>query len=175
MMRGITDLGTALSAVLPPWMMAALGVVAAVAALPLFVERSRQKQIRGAIRRLVRADPPTRDALLRWVQTLSADRERRLTLVAEEATKREQWDLRQWALEGLERSETGRREAARLRKARTPEPKPFNHPLEAEAMARTLAAAGARVAARDVVRRARRRFPDSPELGLLEAELEEAG
>jgi hypothetical protein len=171
MVRGISDLFVAL-AFLPLPVVVGIGVAGAVVALPMWLESIRAKQIRGMVRRMVRADPPERQRLSAEVFRLAGVRARRLVLLAESAVKYDQRSLREAAVAALEASGGDPRDVQRLREVdRKPEARVVD-PLAAAVRVEQLLDDGLVVAAREHLTAARRAFPADAELRALEERLD---
>lgn len=172
-MAGIGQLLKALAALLPWKVVVALGVAIAIVGAPLWLESIRDRQIRGAVRQMVRAEPEAREELVRRAFALCGERPRRLLALAETAIRYDQRALRDEALAKLEAA-GGKADAARLKKALSPEKQRFRDPLEAAIRVESLLGSGLTVAAADALAAARAQFPEDPELAALDARVSAA-
>jgi hypothetical protein len=167
-MAGLGQLLRSLSEVVPMRTLAIVVLVVAILALPAWLETVRERQLRGAVRRMVRADPDQRAALVDRALTLAALVPRRLTVLAGEAIRYDQRDVRDRALAALEEAGGD----TRALRARIERPKVrFRDPVEAVVRIEGLVAEGLVEAAREQLAEARSTFPDDPELALLETTL----
>lgn len=173
MVRGISDLFVALEQLLPLEWVIGIGVVGAVLALPLWMESIRAKQIRGLVRRMVRADAAERQRLTGEVLRLAGTTPRRLQLVGESAVKYDQRALRERAIALLEQHGGDPRDVQRLREVDRKPPVRVTDPISAAVRVEQLLADGLVVAAREHLEAARRAFPADEELAALEQRLEE--
>ncbi|MCB9682708.1 MAG: hypothetical protein H6733_14680 [Alphaproteobacteria bacterium] len=173
-MRGIGDLIGVLRLMLPPWALGLLAVVVALWLVPRLRYRTRARQIRGAIRRMVRADVPTRAGLFAWTFELAADDVFLLVDVANEARKRGMNDLWDHALARLDDLATGRGEAERLRRSVERVSAEPMHPVEAALRIEALVDTGAYEAARERLGEALARHPSDPGLQALHARIAQA-
>ncbi len=171
MFRIVTDLQGLVFQVVPPWAVPlVIGALVALAA-PFWLENVRQKQIKGAVRRMVRADYEERPALVERALGLAGQRRIRLIALVQEAIRYDQRALRDEALGRLEQVKGGKTDAAELRK-RVEKPRTrYRDPVEAAVRVEGLLDEGLLVAAREQLDEARSAFPDDPELDRLDQRL----
>lgn len=167
MVRGIGDVLQTLGTFLPPWALALIVGGIAIVALPAWVTSIRIKQIRGDVRRLVRADDTGRSPLIERILSRAAHHPFRLEMTVREAIKYAQTDLRDRALQDL--AETGRAPdvVRALREEIRPPPKVDGHPMQAVHAIERLLGEGMDQAARERLDRALARFPGHTELERL--------
>jgi hypothetical protein len=165
---GLVEIVRALGALLPLRILALVCVVVVVLALPAWFENIRERQIRGTVRRMVRADPPIRASLEDRALELAAGRTRRLTVLAGEAIRYDQRSARDRALAALDASGAD----TKALRDRIDRPKVrFRDPVEAAVRIEALIADGLTEAARENLDAARRTFPDDGELAALQDKL----
>lgn len=170
MMRTIPDLLAALGALLPPWVTIPLAVLIAAVALPGWYYWLRTKQIRGALRSLLRAtDEAARRRHRERAFELTGGRPRRVAYLADEAIRLHLKGVWQRALSQLEQSAPA--EARRLRAKVEPPPRRPSHPLEEAVVIERMWEQGLHDAARARLHEVRTRFPDDEELAALEQRL----
>ncbi len=169
MARGFGEMMQALGALLPPEWLAAVAGVLLVVAVPFWLESMRGKQIRGAVRRMVRAEPEAREALIAQVMHLAGTRPRRLVTAVQQAMKYDQRELRDAALAVLVATDRAHADVKQLRAAIDKPPILHRDPLEAVVKIEGLLDQGLRVAAHEHLEAARRRFPGDPELVAVSA------
>ena len=168
MTRILVDIGQTVSSIVPPWAMPfVLGAVALVL-LPPWFESVRSKQIKGAIRRMVRAEPSLRQSLAERALHLAGTRRIRLLGLVQEAHRYGQHELLENGLKLLAQSERGRADAQRIRDQYAPAPPVLRDPLEAVVRVESLLQQGLVVAAREQLDAAVRKFPNDPDLKRLE-------
>lgn len=167
MARGFGEVMQALSALLPPEALAAVGAVVLLVMAPFWLDSMRGKQIRGAVRRMVRADPETRAALVDRVMSLAGTRPHRLVTLAQHAIKYDQRDVRDAAIAALEATGRAPQDVKRLRAEIEKPPITHRDPLEAIVKIEGLLDQGLVVAAAEHLDAAERRFPGDPELAAL--------
>jgi hypothetical protein len=167
-MAGLSQLVRTLSEVVPVRALLLVLLVLAVVGLPAWLENVRERQLRGAVRRMVRADPEQRVALVERVKHLAGGVPRRLTVLAGEAIRYDQRDVRDHALAALEAAGGD----SRSLRAKIERPKPkFRDPVEAVVRVEGLLAEGLVEAAREQLGEALAAFPDDGELKALESRL----
>ena len=171
MFRIFTDLGGLVSQLVPPWALPiVIGVLGALAA-PFWLESVRSKQIKGAIRRMVRASHDERGVLSRRALHLAGHKRIRLISLVQEAMRYDQRELRDEGLARLQQVPGGRHDAVELRK-RVDKPRPrYRDPVEAVVRVESLLEQGLTVAAREQLDEARRTFPTDTELEALAGRL----
>ncbi|MEQ1564987.1 MAG: hypothetical protein ABMA64_05065 [Myxococcota bacterium] len=166
-MAALGNLLMSLTQILPLKVVIGLAAAIVVIGAPFWFESVRDRQIRGAVRRMVRADPASRAALAERAVGLAGDKPHRLRVVVDSAIKYDQRALRDQALDQLDAAGAGA-EAARIRRTLRPEPPKLRDPLEAAVRIEQLLASGAIDGARELLDTARRAFPDDPELAAIE-------
>lgn len=170
MVRGFGELLQSLGLLLPPWAVGAVAFVAVVAILPAWIDNMRVKQIRGTVRRMVRASDDGRLELADRAMRLAGRRPLRLVNLVEHAHKFQQLELRRRGLQALQGVAPG--EAQRLREAVEREkPKQVLHPLEVVVRVERLLAEGMEAAAVARLEEALQRHPDDPDLLALKRRL----
>lgn len=173
MFRIFSDLGGLVFQLVPPWAIPiVIGVLGALAA-PFWLESVRGKQIKGAVRRMVRASEDERPPLAERALSLAGTRRTRLIALVQEAMRYDQRALRDEALVRLERVHRG--DAAELRK-RIDKPRTrYRDPVEAVVRIEGLLDEGLVVAAREQLEEARRSFPHDPDLDRLQERVSPGG
>jgi hypothetical protein len=167
-MAGLGQLLRSLSEVVPLRALLVIVLAVALLALPAWLETVRERQLRGTVRRMVRADPEQRAALVDRALILAAHVPRRLSVLAGEAIRYDQRDVRDRALAALEEAGGD----TRALRARIDRPKArFRDPFEAVVRIEGLVAEGLLEAAREQLAEATTAFPDDPDLALLETKL----
>jgi hypothetical protein len=170
---GIGQVVHALAKLLPPWALAIVIGAAALFFLRGFGFRTRSKQVREAVRRLVRATPETRDAILARAFERAGDHPDLLALLASEAARRGMPRLHADALAKLEAVPGGAPLAAKLRREATREAQVAAlHPVEVAVRVRALLDQGLVDAARARLDEATAAHADHPSLVALRAEIE---
>lgn len=167
-MAGLSTLARMLGDLLPPRFLFPALAVLILLMLPSWYENMREKQIRGVVRRMVRAEPVERDALYSQALELAGQKRRRLHTLAGEAIRYDQRALRDRALVLLEQT-GGREEARTLRQKIEPVRSRYRDPVEAAIRIETLLADGLTEAADEQLRLARAQFPGDAELEALAA------
>lgn len=115
-MAGIGQLFNALFGVLPRPVALALGLLLGLWLLRGFQFRTRVRQVRGLVRRMLRADAPTRARLVSEVLALAGEQVHLLGELAREAHRRGERELFGTAVERLGATAAGRTELARVRR-----------------------------------------------------------
>ncbi|MBX2797075.1 MAG: hypothetical protein KTR31_05390 [Myxococcales bacterium] len=167
MFRIFSDLGQVVTTLVPPW---ALPFVAGGFLLLLllpWLESVRGKQIKGAIRRMVRAPESEHSALARRALDLAGTRRGRLIGLVQEAIRYGQHSLVKEGLARLEADPVGRSHAAKLRERIEKPAIRFRDPIEASVRIEGLLGEGLVVAAREQLDVALAHFPTDPELEAL--------
>lgn len=171
-MRGLGDVIHTLVVLLPTWALVLLGLGLAAVLLPGLRFRTRSRQIREAVRRMVRADPRARGALEARAFERAGESVHLIAEVAQEARKRTMPKLWDEALRRLDAHPKGAVEAARLRRdARPAKPAPL-HPVEVAVRVHALLAEGATEAARARLAEGLARSPEDAELLALHRRLD---
>ena len=164
MMTGISDLITALREIFPPWVLVTLGAVALVTLGPRWIESMRDKQLRGLVRRMIRADASERTRLREQILGLAGQRPGRLVAVVFHAIHYDQRNLRDTALRTLEATGAAPADVSRLRARIEKPPTRFRDPIEAVVRIEQLFRDGLVVAAHEQLSVARAAFPGDPDL-----------
>lgn len=173
MVRGFGELLQSLGLLLPPWAVGMIAFVALVAILPAWIDNMRVKQIRGTVRRMVRASDAGRADLAERALRLAGRRSSRLVSLVEHAHKFQQIELRRRGLQALQGVDPVA--ARRLREAVEREkPKQVLHPLEVVVRVERLLAEGMDAAAAERLEEALQRHPDDPDLLALKRRLRSA-
>ncbi len=174
MFRGIGDIVGILQSALPPWAMAWIAVVIVLWGGPAWFDNVRGKQIRGRIRKMLRADgPDARRAYAEEALVLAGERARRLVTLIREAHKYQLHDLRDRAMERLRESGGSPADVEVLDKLVLPESKAAPTSLEAVVRVEKLLDAGLVVGAEEQLVAALERFPRDPELQRLRSRVED--
>lgn len=162
MARVLADLYQFLTLFLPWKAVVAGGVVLGLLAAPRWFESVREKQLRGQVRRMVRAEQPDRDRLLQDTFALAGDDPERLRRLFEAATQYDQRDVARHALDRLQA--VAPRAAAELRARVEPVRPKARLPLEIVVRAESLHASGMTDRAREVVEEGLKDHPADPDL-----------
>ena len=149
----------------------ALVVLAAIAS-PFWFESVRDRQIRGAVRRMVRAEPRQRAAIAEQVMRLAGRRPGRLVAACDAAIKYDLRDLRDRALAALVEAGAPQADLKRLRALVDKPVVRWRDPLEAVVRIEALLDAGLRVGAQETLEQARAAFPGDPDLARLAARVD---
>lgn len=173
MVRGFGEVLQSLGMLLPPWAVAAVGGGLLLLMLPAWVDNMRVKQIRGTIRRMVRADEASRDALAERALRLARRRPTRLESVVERANHYQQLELRRRALQTLRRVDPEKAEYL-LERIERDKPKQVFHPIEVVVRVERLLAEGMVDAAAARLDEALDRYPDDPDLLALRQKVRSA-
>ena len=174
MTRIFTDIANLIGQLVPAWALPFVLGAVALLALPPWLESVRGKQIKGYVRRMVRADDSERRELHERVLSIAGQRRTRLVGLALEAMRYDQRALRDQALLRLDAHPKGRADAARLRERFEKAQVRFGDPLSAQVRVERLLREGLVVGAAEQLEAARRQFPEDQELVRLAAELESA-
>ncbi len=167
MSRAIGDLLSTLSLFVPLRVLLVAGLVVLVLALPSWLESVREKQVRGLVRRLVRASPDDREALERSILALAGTRPGRLRAMVESAVRYDQRGLRDRGIALLEQAGAVQ-DARKIREAVTPKKARFRDPVEAALRIEAYLSEGRTVAAAEALAEALESFPLDEELRALE-------
>lgn len=174
-MQTIPQLIKAIESILPPEVYVPLFVVIGVALVPTWFHWLRSKQIKGRIRRMLRAtDPAEREAHRRAAFDLAAGKPRRLAHLADEALRVGLRSVYDEALATLKASGGHRADIQRLEGATKVVPPRGAHPLEEALAIERMVEAGLLDAARARLHEVRGRFPEDPDLAALQQRLDEA-
>ena len=169
MSRAIGDLINALTTLVPLRMLVVIAVLLAVSAAPFWMESIRDRQLRGLVRRCVRAEEGPRDALVAEILRVAADKPNRLRTVAQVALHYDQRDVHDRALAALEATGKAAEDVKLLRQKVEKPPIRFRDPLEAVVRVEALLDAGLRVGAQEQLDAALKAFPRDPDLERLQA------
>ncbi|MCB9686616.1 MAG: hypothetical protein H6738_08035 [Alphaproteobacteria bacterium] len=166
MARVLGQLIETLSMFMPLKVVLGIVVILGLLGAPFWLESVRDRQIRGTVRRMVRAERPERDELANRVLTLADGKPGRLRAVVEAATRYDQRDLRERTLALMEKG-PGADDAVRFREATVVKRWRPRDPLEAVVRVESLRAEGMDGAAEEHLQAALEVFPDDPELQAL--------
>ncbi len=164
MFRGVEDMFTALSMLLPPWAVAAVGVAVLLIVAPMWFSNLKVKRIRALARRMVRAPADVRQQLFEEILEIAAENPNRLEAAAQIAIKYGVYDLRDEAIRRLEATGELRVELQKLIETFKEPPKKALHPLEVAVNIERLIAEGMYDTARTQLEEALSRFPNDKEL-----------
>lgn len=174
MTRIFTDLAGVVGQFVPPWAIPIVLVGVAVVALPAWLESVRSKQIKGFVRRMVRANEPERVALADHALRMAGEKRLRLVGLALEALRYDQRALRDQALARLDQHPKGRLDAKKLRERFEKPAVRFTDPLAAHVRVERLLREGLVVGAAEQLEAARLQFPTDPDLLRLATDVERA-
>jgi len=174
MFRGLTDFFQILGGLLPPWALALIGVVIALVMGPAWFDGVRSKQVRGRIRKMLRAPTAERPPLAAQALELAGARPRRLVTLVREAHKYDLRDLRDEALRRLVATGKAPEDVRVLRQLVKPPPTPVRDPLQAVVRVERLLELGLAVGAREALDEALAQHPDDPELRELSHRVDDA-
>ena len=164
MTRIFSDVGQLLTALIPPWALPFVLVAIGVALVPPWIESVRSKQIKGALRRMVRAEPEEQKRLADWALDLAGQKRTRLIGFVQEAIRYGHRDLVEEGLLRLEAHPRAHEDALKLRE-RVQGPRPrFRDPVEASVRIEGLLDQGLLVGAEEQLSLALGQFPDHPDL-----------
>lgn len=110
-MRGLGDIVQVLFLLLPPWAIGVLAVVLAILVVPRLAYRIRSRQVREAVRRMIRATPEARVQHEARAFERAGDDVALLAELAREARKRSLPGVQAKAVARLEGTPAGRKEA----------------------------------------------------------------
>ncbi len=171
MFRIFSDIGQVLTSLIPGWAIPIVLGVFGVGMLPFWLESVRSKQIKGAVRRMVRADEASRAQLVERALSLAGARRLRLIGLVQESIRYGQHALIEEGLARLEAIPRGKVDAEALRgRIRKPGQR-FRDPIEASVRIEKLLGMELYVAAQEQLEEALDRFPDDPELHTLSTQL----
>ena len=173
-MRAISDILSSLFLVLPAPVVYGLAVVIGLLLLRPWLKNVRAKQIRGRVRRMVRADDAQRDKLAAEAFRTARGNADHLYLLAFEARKRSFPALYQQALDALQAMPEGRRLASQLNEQVAPEKSPTRHPAEWIAIIETMIDNGVYEGARLRLAEALDQHPSHPALLALPKRIDDA-
>lgn len=174
-MGGIGELIGTIARFVPLWVLVPLLLVLAGLAVPGWLEGVRIKRVKGVIRRVTRAEPAARQALLDEAWELAVGRPEVLLALAKEADKMNLPALRDQAVADLEARGTHAAALKQLAAPKSPaeEKRRFGHPVEAAVSIGRLIDIGATEAARERLAEALARFPRDEDLLALQESLEQ--
>lgn len=175
MTRIFTDLAGLVGQLVPPWAIPFVLAAVAALALPPWLESVRGKQIKGTVRRMVRADERERAHLATRALELAGHKRIRLVGLALEALRYDQRLLRDRALARLESHPKGRVDAVKLRERFEKPAIRFDDALTAQVRVERLLDQGLVVGAAEQLTAARHQFPHDPELAALQTRVDQAG
>jgi hypothetical protein len=173
MVAGISQLIEGLALFLPLEVVVGIVSVGGVLALPLWFESIRDKQIRGLVRRMVRASGTERDELVQRAFQLAGDRPRRLGTLVRQAIHYDQRQLRDQALAALDATGKAAVDVKHFRTLIAPPPVRFRDPFEASVRVEQLLEQGLTVAAQEQLKAALEAFPENAELRALQSGFEQ--
>ena len=162
--RGLADLVNALFILMPVPVVIGVLFVLAMLLLPGWLFAMRTKQIKGLIRRRVRAAPDTAEELAREALAIAAGRGPLLIALGREAIRMHQRDLWNLAKEELVGFPEHAAELQELEASIGRESQPLLHPLEVLMTVRRLTELGMLDAAQARLNEAIARFPNDQEL-----------
>ena len=162
--RGLADLVNALFLLMPVPMVIGVLVFIAVLMLPGWLFAMRSKQIRGLIRRRVRATPEEADALARQAIALTGGKGPLLIALGREAIRMHQRDLWNMAREQLSTLHDYNAELQELEASISRSSQPLLHPVEVLMTVKRLTKLGMLDAALTRLEEALTRFPDDEDL-----------
>jgi hypothetical protein len=162
--QGLADIVNTLFGLLPFEFAIALLLLAAVLVFPGWVFSIRSKQIKGLVRRRVRATEEERAQLAAKAMELTAGKGDRLIVLARESLKMGQRDLWNTAMNALQLIPAHTTETKELLGAVSRERKALLHPLEVLMTVNRLRSLEMYEAALERVDEALERFPDDAEL-----------
>jgi hypothetical protein len=162
----------ALAVLLPTWAVVAIGLVLAVFLIRGFDFRTRTRQIREAVRRLVRAPPDARDAIVARAFERAGENPELVALLVAEAARRHMPQLHAAAMAKLASIPGAPAQALLLhargaRAAATP-----LHPIESALRVRAAIEEGLVEIARARLEEALETHPDHPDLLALRGEID---
>ena len=174
MFRGLTDAFQILGTLLPPWALALLGVLIAIIMGPAWFDGVRSKQVRGRIRKLLRAESPDRARYADEALALAGERPRRLVTLVREAHKYGLRDLRDRALTRLHATGRAVEDVRVLKKLVKKDKQKLRDPLQGVVRVEHLLDAGLPVGAEEALAEALAQHPTDPDLLALRARVEAA-
>jgi hypothetical protein len=165
--RGLSDLVNSLFVFLPVELAIAVLLAAALLILPGWIFAIRAKQIKGLIRKRVRASAEERDRLANEALALAAGKGNRLVVLARESLRMGQRELWKRAMDELQLLPAHVAEARELTASISRESQPLLHPVEVVMTVQRLLELHMTQAALDRIDEALERFPRDD--GLLTA------
>lgn len=173
-MRAISDILGSLFLVLPAPIVYGLAALIGLLLLRPWLRNVRAKQIRGKVRRMVRADDALRHRLAEEAFRTARSNADHMYLLAFEARKRSFPALYQRALDALHAHPKGRPLAAKLTEQVAPERSPTRHPAEWIAIIETMLDNGVYEGARLRLTEALEQHPSHPALLSLPKRIDDA-
>ncbi len=173
-MGGLDDLIKGLLVVMPPWAVALLVGLIALAALPGLRFSLRTKRVRALVRQLVRAEPLRRRQLEEALFATAGTHPDLLATAARDARRRNLLAVHAEAMRRLAQTPRGHRLAAAVRAEFTADDAPPADPLLRLASVRAALDAGTPEVARARLVEARAAFPNDPRLAALDEALRAA-
>jgi len=174
MFRGLTDFFQILGTMLPPWALALIAVAIAVVMGPAWFDGVRSKQVRGRIRKMLRAPAEAHGGYADEALRLAAHRPRRLVTLVREAHKYGFRELRDQALQRLASTGKAAEDVRVLRQLVKPAPEKLRDPLQGVVRVERLLSAGLPVGAREALDEALAQHPADPDLLALGARVDAA-
>lgn len=174
MFRGLGDIFQTLGSLLPPWALALVALLLAVVAGPSWFDNVRIKQVRGRIRKMLRATTAERVPLAEQALVLAAARPARLVALVREAHKYDLRDLRDEALRRLHRTGRAPEDVRVLRELVQPKKPTYRDPLQAVVKVERLLGLGLVVGAREELELALAQHPEDADLQALDMVVTEA-
>lgn len=165
MAKVIGDLYAFLTLFLPWKLVVGVGVALAFVAVPYWFETVREKQLRGQVRRMVRAEQHERVRLVEETFGLAGDRASRLARLVEAGRHYDQRDVVERALGELHKVDAPL--AVRLQSQLAPPRPKARDGLEVAVRVEALLASGMGDRAREVLEEGLRDHPADPELTAL--------
>ena len=175
MFRGLGDIAQLLLTALPPWALAALAGVLVVVAGPAWFDTVRIKQIKGCIRRMLRAPPNEHAALIEEAFDRAGTRPARLAALVREAHKYGFKGMAERGLQALAGTRRAPADVHALERLLHPPPDAPSTALQAVVRVEQLIAEGLWVGAKEQLEVARKRYPNDADLEMLERRLAERG
>jgi len=175
MFRIFSDLGGLVTQAVPAWALPFVLMGAALVALPLWMESVRNKQIKGALRRMLRAEGAERAQLADRALSLAGARRGRLITLIQEAIRYNLPAMRDAGLERLGAIPKAAEHVRALRRRTVREQRALRDPLEAVVRIEALLGEGLTVAAEEELGRALGAFPGDTELQRLRIEVSPPG
>jgi hypothetical protein len=169
MVRALGDLINTLTIFVPLRVLVLVGVGLAITAAPYWMEAMKDRQLRGMVRRCVRAENVDRNELVDDILRRAGDKPNRLLTVVHSAAHYAQRDVHDRALAALEATGKAAADVKRLRREAEKPAVQVRDPLVATIRIEKLLDAGLTVAAREQLDAALRAFPGDPDLEALRA------
>lgn len=171
-MMGIPRIIGVIEQLLPPEIYVPLFVILVFALVPVWFNWLRTKQIKGQLRRMLRATTPEARAGFRArAFEFAAGRPRRLAFLADEALRIGLKGVYDDAMVALKAAGGHHKDLQRLEAATKVVPPRAQHPLEEAVVIERMLEEGLEEAARGRLTEMRARFPNDPDLADLERRL----